>query len=327
MYRETYDVRRGREVAAACGQRHETLVLDEEFLRGLPDHVERAVFISDGYLGLSGAAELYLNAGARRLAPVRLTGDYGGEVLRGDTAFKAEPVEGGFAAREMQGSLDEAREAFAEIRRKDHLTFALFHQAPFAGFGRLSIEQSYVVVRTPFMDNALVGLAYRAPREVLSGDDVSVATVRRCRPDLLAIPTDAGKLGTGSALRRAGRGAVHRVVVRAEYLAGHGMPGWVPAVFGSSLDPFLQRHLLGRNKFQHFRTWTATHLADYFQQVLTEDLRGLEGLVDPSALRRGVEEHLAGRRNYLRSLDRVLTLAVARRSLCGGEGFPRAAFS
>jgi asparagine synthase (glutamine-hydrolysing) len=89
MYRDTYDVKIGRQVAAACGQPHHVLRLDRAFVADIGRHVEHAVFVSDGGLGLSGAAELFVNRLARSIAPVRVTGNYGGELLRAFRAFKS----------------------------------------------------------------------------------------------------------------------------------------------------------------------------------------------------------------------------------------------
>ena len=90
MYRDTFDVQTAREVAKTCGQSHSVLVLGEQFLHEFPKYLEKAVYISDGCLGMSGAAELFVNSLARSIAPVRLTGNYGGELLRGHRAFKYE---------------------------------------------------------------------------------------------------------------------------------------------------------------------------------------------------------------------------------------------
>ena len=44
--------------------------------------------MTDGYLGSLGAHEIYLNSQARALSPVRVTGVFGGEILRGVSMFK-----------------------------------------------------------------------------------------------------------------------------------------------------------------------------------------------------------------------------------------------
>ena len=57
-------------------------------MREFPQYMEEAVIRSSGYLGMSGAAELFLNRQARAVSPIRLTGNYGSELLREARAFK-----------------------------------------------------------------------------------------------------------------------------------------------------------------------------------------------------------------------------------------------
>ena len=87
-YRDCVDVRIARKVAAACSQPHQTISVGEEFLGQFPRLAEETVRITDGAMDVSGAAELYVNRLARQIAPVRLTGNYGSEILRRHVAFK-----------------------------------------------------------------------------------------------------------------------------------------------------------------------------------------------------------------------------------------------
>jgi asparagine synthase (glutamine-hydrolysing) len=105
MYRETLDVSIGRQVAAHCRQPHAVLELGRDFLRGFATTLDQAVLISDGYLGVSGAAELHVNRAARTIAPVRMTGNWGGELLRGVRAFKYLQPTGAFLSDELMQHL------------------------------------------------------------------------------------------------------------------------------------------------------------------------------------------------------------------------------
>src|SRR5262249_13504617 len=80
--RDCQDVRIAREVARACGQSHEVVVLGDEFLSRFSDHANRAIFLTDGGVDLGLAPDVYMNQRARQIAPARMTGLYGGEVLR-----------------------------------------------------------------------------------------------------------------------------------------------------------------------------------------------------------------------------------------------------
>jgi asparagine synthase (glutamine-hydrolysing) len=92
MYRESRDVMIARQVADACGVPHHVITVGAEFLSQFPCLAERTVYLSDGSVGVNHAPDLYVNERARRFAPVRVTGNYGGEVLRGLPAVGASVV-------------------------------------------------------------------------------------------------------------------------------------------------------------------------------------------------------------------------------------------
>ena len=90
MLRDCQDVIVAREIARICGQTHAVIPAGREFLAGFPHHAERAVYLSDGCVDVSHAPDVHLNNRAREIAPIRMTGLYGGEILRRVRSFKAE---------------------------------------------------------------------------------------------------------------------------------------------------------------------------------------------------------------------------------------------
>ncbi len=89
MSRECKDVTVAREVARACGQFHEAIGIKSEFLVDFSRYAERTVYLTDGRVDVSRAPDLYLGQRARDIAPVRMTGLYGGEVLRGRSCLQS----------------------------------------------------------------------------------------------------------------------------------------------------------------------------------------------------------------------------------------------
>ena len=81
-YRESADVRIAREIALACGQPHETLVVGDEFFLFSRSRRRRRSGASDRTMDVTGSAEHFANALARRIAPVRVTENYGSELMR-----------------------------------------------------------------------------------------------------------------------------------------------------------------------------------------------------------------------------------------------------
>ncbi len=310
MYRDTFDVKVARRVAGHCGLSHRVLIPGENFLGDLRDYLERAVFLSDGYLGLSGAAELYVNALAREIAPVRLTGNWGSELLRGIRAFQFAPPRGKILNPELDEYIEEGRKTFRRMSEMSGASFVSFFHAPMMSHGRISIERSQVDLRTPFLDNGLMALIHRKP-ERLDGFTLAETLIARCRPDLLAIPTDRGYLGDGGFLARKIRRIHREILFKVEYRIGPGTPDWLTRKNSRTVSHVLERLLLGRHKFYHLRSW----IRDYFESAMREILENdktihISTFVNEREWKRMLNEHVLGKRNYTEEIDSILTLSL-----------------
>ena len=314
MYRETFDVQIAREIAKQCEQSHEVIVLGTEFLRDFPGYLEKAVCRSDGYLGLAGAAELYVNSLAARIAPIRLTGNFGSELLRGVRAFKARSFRASLLTPDLQTWLEEAQHTFLGYENTDPVTFAIFHQAPDQGYGRLAVEESQVIMRTPFLDNLLVKSVYQRPAEPFDGTRLSASIIEEYAPRLAGIPTDRGELGNVSPWKRPVRRFYSEALFKCEYWASHGMPQWLAKL--TRCIPWLspEQRYLGRHKFQHYRLWLRRELSGCMQDVLRPDGR-LPDFVDKQQLASIVNAHLNGRGNYIDEIDKMMTITLGARLL------------
>lgn len=320
MYRDTFDVKLARKVAESCGQPFTELTLGEEFIQEFPYWLEKAVYISDGYLGFSGAAELYMNKLARGISPVRLTGNYGSELLRGVRAFKCISPNGDCIKSEMQAFLIKAEKSFKRLEANDPLTFALFCQAPSQGYGCLSIERSQLQLRTPFMDNDMAKLMYKAPSSLLKSNDLTEAIIRNYNPNLLNIPTDRGLLGTGSHLRKLLRQAHREALFKAEYWSSHGMPGWLVLLSRGGLGRFLEKAFIGRHKFQHFLLWTQRVLSHYLFETLIQGVGGLNEYFNVRKVERMLQDHVNRINNYTDEIDKLLTITLVHQCLLRDAG-------
>ncbi len=306
MYRTTGDVAVARQVAAACGQPHHVIELGKEFLQSAGTHLEEAIYVSDGYLGLSGAAELYCNRKARTIAPGRMTGNWGGELMRGVRAFKYALPKGDFVSPELSAHVTASAATFTPP--SNALSAALFQQMPHQGYGRNAIERSQVQVQSPFLNPEVIQWLYRAPAATRESIATAAAVIAR-RPDLLEIPTDGGLLGgRPSWWRRTSR----RAVIKMEYLTSHGAPDWL-ANLSSALPPrMIETRFLGVDKFHHFRLWIRRELADLVRDTLAEHRDGLAAWFDMHKVNRMVSDHIAGRANHTDAIDKLLTVAIVR---------------
>lgn len=313
MLRDCQDVIVGREVASTCGQTHQVIPVAADFISQFPHYAERAVYLSDGCADVSRAPDLYLNEKARRIAPVRMTGLFGGEVLRRVCAFKAEAPPPGLFAPEALCHIRQATETYASLFRGHPISFAVFKQAPWHHYGGLALEETQLSMRSPFLDNDFVRTIFRAPQSALATNDVSSRLIADGNPALQRIPTDRGLGGASSRFSAMTSRCLLEFLFKAEYAYDMGMPQWAARVDHLFSSLRLERIFLGRHKIFHFRIW----YRDAFSQYVREILLDPRTLSRPHFERKGVEGivrgHLKGDRNYTNEIHKILTLELLHR--------------
>ena len=192
MLRDCQDVTLARQVAKACRQPHQVIPLGREFLSKFLHYAQKTVYLSDGCVDVGRAFDLFLNEKARKIAAVRMTGNYGGEVLAEVRAFKPiKPLPGLFESQ-FYSHILQTEETYAGLIKEHPVSFAVFKQGPWYHHGVLSLEQTQVSMRSPFLDNDFVRSVFRSPREALANNEVSLRLISDGNRALLAIPTDRG---------------------------------------------------------------------------------------------------------------------------------------
>jgi asparagine synthase (glutamine-hydrolysing) len=323
MYRECQDVIVAREVARTCGQSHEVIVLGKEFLSRFPHYADRAVFLTDGCVDVSAAADVYMNEQARAIAPVRMTGLYGGEVLRRVRMFKPVFPMAGLFRPELIPQFEQARRTYEGVVQGHPLSFGAFRQAPWYHYSNLSLEQSQITMRLPFLDNEFVKTVFQAPQSVSTTCDVSLRLIVDGKPALGRIPTDRGLGGRGMLAATVAH-AVKEFSFKAEYAYDYGMPQWLARI-DHLLAPFhLERLFLGRHKPLHFRMWYRDQLSGYVREMLLDPRSLSRPYVERKMVEHMVSAHVQGSRNYTTEIHKMLKLELLHRNFIDG---PMAAVS
>jgi asparagine synthase (glutamine-hydrolysing) len=313
MFRDCQDVIVGREVARTCGQTYEVIPTGREFLTRFPYYAERAVYLTDGCADVSRAPDLYLNKKAREIAPIRMTGLYGGEVLRRVLSFKAEKPPLGLFVPEFLCHIRQATETYASLLRGHPVSFAAFTQVPWHQYGGLALEQTQISVRSPFLDNDFVRTVFRAPESALASNEVSQRLIADGNEALLRIPTDRGLGGERGRFREVGSHCLLEFLFKAEYAYDLGMPQGVARVDHIFSALRLERLFLGRHKIFHFRIWYRDALAGYVREMLLDPRTLSRPYLGRKSLEAMVHGHLKGDRNYTNEIHKVLTLELLHR--------------
>jgi asparagine synthase (glutamine-hydrolysing) len=309
MYRDNQDVKLARRVAEVCGQSHQVIVTGDEFLSRFSHYAERTTYLTDATVDLGRSPDLYVNEKVREIAPIRVVGTYGSEMLMRSVMFKAtEPVAGLFQ-QEVLSQIREGRETYDAARRCHPVTFAAFRQSPWHHYGVLHLEQTQVGVRTPYLDNQLVKTAYRAPASLEINMESRLRLAREGNPALGKLPTDLGIGGLTSVVSH----AFLQFLFKAEYAYDYGMPQWIAQVDHMFSMFHLERIWLGRHKVFHFRVWYRDQLANYLREMLLDSRSLARPYLEPNAVRAVVEGHLKGNRNYTTEIHRLMTLELTHR--------------
>ena len=313
-YRDCADVKIARRAAKLCEQPHKTILVGAEFLSQFRDLAERAVYISDGTMDVTGSIDLYVQRLARQIAPVRVSGVCGGEILRRLVMFKPDPPQQGLFDPELERSFLDAAATYAAELRGDRLSFTSFKQAPWFMASKFTVERSQVTCRTPYFDNDLVALAYQTPEKLLNNEP-ALRLIADGNPAL-------GKIGTDRGLAFQSVPGVNRALhwyqeftFKAEYAYDYRMPQWLATLDHAFAPLHLERLFLGRHKFHHFRIWYRDELSGWLREMLLDSDARSRPYLRANSLEKILKAHSSGQRNYAFEIHKILTLEFIQRKL------------
>jgi asparagine synthase (glutamine-hydrolysing) len=315
---ETFDDRIAAQVAKVCGLKHQLVRIGSDFFSDFASHVDRTVYVTDGCFGATGAHEIYLSQKARQLAPVRVTGNYGSEVLRGVSTFKPLRLSPALFNPEFKRSLYSAAGSL-DNGNTHPITFAGFREIPWNLFGSFAAGRSQLTFRTPYLDNEIVALAYQAPESLRKSPLPAWWLVKANSRLLSRIPTDRRPSPDGPFLERMLRRLFAETTFKVDYLNNEGWPNWL-----SPFDPIFTRvtsnlKIHGLHKYLHYRRWYQLVLADYVQNAISDAGNQQGPFWNCDFLRRMAREHIKGHKNYTLEINAVLTLEAVQRLLMKGS--------
>lgn len=313
MFRDCQDVRIARQVAKAAEQPHEVITVGKEFLDRFPRYAERTVYLTEGGTDVYRSCDLYASEKAREIAPVKVVGTYGSEIVRRAVMFKPVMPAPNLFRPEFLPHVQRARETYMDNRRGHPVTFAAFRQSPWYHQSVLGLERSQLSVRSPYLDNDFVRTVYRAPLSNGHDPDIRLRLIREGDPILARIPSDRGIRANGGGLTSKLHRSLLEFSIKAEYAYDYGMPQWVAGLDHAFSPLRLERLFLGRHKFSHFRVWYRDPLARYVREILLDTRTLRRPFLEPRGIAAVVDGHLSGRRNYTTEIHKLLTLELLHR--------------
>ena len=326
MYHESQDVLIAKKIAQLYGQTHRVITANDQFLRAFAHFAEKTVYVTDGCADVSRSPVLYANERAAETAPVRMTGNYGSEILRRMVAFKpSEPMPGLYDS-ELLPYIRSTRKTYSNALVGRPISFIAFRQVPWHHWALIALEQVSISPRSPFLDNEIVKLAYRAPKStivtssIFAHNDECIRLIGDGNVALSKVRTDRGILGSGNELYRLLIRVLLEVSFKAEYESDYGMPQWLARLnyVGSALG--LDKLFLGRHKYYHFRCWYKEKLDKYVRDLLLDSKTLSRSHACRGVVRSIVDRHLRGTHNYTSEIHKLITLELIYRTLIEANG-------
>jgi asparagine synthase (glutamine-hydrolysing) len=313
-YRDCADVKIARRTAKLCRQPHDTILVDGEFLSEFPALAERTVYVSDGTMDVTGAVDLYVQRLARHIAPVRVSGVCGGEILRRLVMFKPSSLQQGLFDPELTRSFLEAAATYDGELQGHRLSFTSFKQAPWYMASKFTVERSQVTYRTPYFDNDLVALAYQTPTKLLNNEP-ALRLIADGNPALGKIATDRGLAFRSIPGVNRAQHWYQEFTFKAEYAYDYGMPQWLARLDHIFAPLHLEKLFLGRHKVAHFRVWYRDELSRWLREMLLDSDARSRPYLRANSLEEMLKAHITGHRNYAFEIHKILTLEFIQRTL------------
>jgi len=320
--RDTMDVRLSRRVATIAGLRHQVLRLEGGFFANFPRLAEDTIYISDGTLGVTGAHDLYFNRLARNIGAVRLTGLFGSEILREGRILSRAATSTFCFAEDLREHVAAASNRVATLRQAGRLTASLYHHIPWRMYGSRAVEESQVVVRSPFTDNRFVELVHALPNALRRTPKLQLAVIESLNLTLSRLISCRGHLSASHGVRRLIARALLSASFKLDYFYFFASPNWivrcesalrgVPGIF----------YLTGFHKFEHYRRWYREELRDFVGDLLLEPRTLQRPYFDGVRLARAVNAHLQGNANHADVVTKTLTIELVMRRLLDSTRLP-----
>jgi len=324
IYNEMLDVRIAQKVAKACSQTHRKVRLDKEFLNHFSDHIQNSMYITDGLTNACQGHILYCNKASRHIAPIRITGKFGSQVLKMISGFHR-PT--GYDADERLTSEDFkqyvsiGKDTFFDIIEGHPLSVMLFKELPWWWSGNSTAEFSQLTVRSPYLDNDFVDLLYRSPFSSIDVVSFQMGLIRKKDPELATIMTDKGYGGSPWRLISIPQKMVYQWMYFVEKVYSRdklpcSLQHWVARMDSLLLSPLHINNLfLGLTDYRHYRIWFRDELSGYIKEVLLDDRTLNRPYWNRRFLEKAVNDHTRGYRNHLPEIRKALSIELIHRVL------------
>lgn len=307
-YRDSIDVKLARKLTKARGQQLTVFRIGRDFFDNFADYAYKTVYVTDGSAGIFGSHEVYFNRLVRELAPIRLTGKYGSEIVQQVFILLRRPIDLNILSNEFL-ALRSDTPSYGDLRS---IIQGLRWLWP---AGLSAAERSQLVVRTPYSDRDLVEFLIKAPPGILAGPKLHKLLITKNDPTLASVPCDkGGYIKTDCFFLNAKLSLISSIFKFLATLDRAYLHPDVPHIF-TRLDPFmgwtrLERTFLGYCNLVSYRRWIKNELRDFTEAMLLDKLTLSRPYFNPNFIKKMVSDHFSNRANYTREIEKLISFEI-----------------
>jgi hypothetical protein len=230
--------------------------------------------------------------------------------------FYAGKYEEGLFHKDLNAPIEKAFDTLAEVKQGHPLSVALFKDFPWREYSKIVIEQSQSILRSPYMDNDLVELMYRAPVGFRGSNHPQRRIIKELAPTLSAITSDRGYGEQANPLVARLIELYRYVLFKMDYTYISALPHWLTRLDSICLSVNGGRPLLGASqKFEFYRIWFHKELSGFVKDILLDPQTAKRPYFNSKSLEVMVQHHARGIRNYMGEINKALSLELTHRLL------------
>jgi asparagine synthase (glutamine-hydrolysing) len=311
-YRKSLDVRLAKKIAKTVGSQFQILGLGQDFFDNFSDYAYKTIYISDGSADVFKSHELYYNSLSRSISPIRLTGKYGTQTAS-RRFFRPKPkIDGRVFSTPYLSEIRDLKRYIRSFESRQSIMDVVRSAWP---SGYLSIENSQLVVRTPYTDKDFVMLVFGAPDEYLQNRSVQKLIIKRNCSRLADIPSDkSGYIKSNDMLKNMKLWFISSIFKSLTVMDKAYLHFDVPNA-ATRLDPFmkvtgLEKLFLGFSYLDSYRRWVKNELKDFSKKILLDERTLSRPHFNPEFIKKMTSDHFENRANYVSEIGKVISFEI-----------------
>lgn len=307
-YRDSIDVKLTRKLTKTWGQQLTVFYIGKDFFDNFADYAHKTIYVTDGSAGIFGSHEVYLNNLVRNLAPIRLTGKYGSEIVQQVFILLRRSID-------LNILSDEFLALRSDTPSYGNLPSIIQGLRWLWPAGLSAAERSQLVVRTPYSDRDLVEFLIKVPPGVLAGQKLHKLLITKNEPTLASVLCDkGGYIKTDRIFLNAKLSLISSIYKILATLDRAYLHPDFPHKF-TKIEPFLrctsfERALLGHCNLTGYRLWIKNELRDFAEGVLLHESTLSRPYLNPNFIKQMVSDHFGNRANYTREIEKLISFEI-----------------